>query len=122
MNGWIEQWYPNSPVESNVLSNVLLGDIGPESNNPSSEVTVCSIESSFVQKTVLPSDRLIWGGTNDLPLFGSAALGTITTESSWEKIFCIVVIGINRNPIMSITLVIMLKLKAKIFIVYDGLM
>ena len=46
--------------QSNTFSNVSPGDIGPASNSPcSSEVTVCCIESAFVQETMLPVGTLI---------------------------------------------------------------
>ena len=53
MKRCIEQWYPKSPGVSKVLSKLSPGDIGPESNDPSSAVTVCSVVSSFVHNTIL---------------------------------------------------------------------
>ena len=58
------------------------GDNGPESNDPSSAVTVCSVESSFVHDTIFPSDDTpISDGTNPSSLFGSKAPGTMNISS-----------------------------------------
>jgi hypothetical protein len=35
------------------------GDIRPESNDPSSEVTACAVESSFVHETVLSNNDIL---------------------------------------------------------------
>ena len=97
------------------------GDIGPASNSPcSSEVTVCCIESELVQETMLYVGMLIWGESNDKPLFGSAAPGAIDTEepSSWEKTGVIVVVimnGFAKSPMASIMLVIIISLEMMTF-------
>jgi hypothetical protein len=59
MPAWIEQWYVKEPAVVNTWSNELRSRIDPESNEPSSAVTVWlvgkSVRSSFVHVTVSPA-------------------------------------------------------------------
>jgi hypothetical protein len=59
MPAWIEQWYEKEPAVVNTWSNELRSRITPESNEPSSAVTVWlvgkSVRSSLVHVTVSPT-------------------------------------------------------------------
>jgi hypothetical protein len=55
MVGWIVQLYRNVPVLVNVTEKLAWPFIVPESNEPSTAVTVCGISVVFVQVTVSPT-------------------------------------------------------------------
>jgi len=63
MNGCGVQWYAKTPGASNVYEKIPPGMSVPESNTPSSDVTVCGVSISlFVQHTVVPTGTVSVSG------------------------------------------------------------
>ena len=61
--GCISQWYATVPVSSNVNVKESPGCNVPESNDPSSAVTVCAVLPSLVHRTVVPGWMVTWAGS-----------------------------------------------------------